>query len=1407
MNNERMQLTYLDVFNNLNAKNIYASGVNTNQLDLNSIDVLSISGVDVSIISGNVTLTNRPTVNGLGVVLSGEINPIIVNTGSLLNDKINSLSGYVNSQDIIFSGQTASTGSRLDNKINSLSGYVNYQDTIFSGQTFNTGSRLDNKINALSGYVTGITGTFGTLPANLALTGSVLNDKINSLSGYLNSQDNIFSGQTFNTGSRLDTKINSLSGYLNSLSSNIVFTTGNQAISGNKTFRDTLSVSSISGISGSTSININAIDNAQEIFGGNYLGGGINLTAGSGNFIGGSINLFAGSSVTTPYNGNIGIFGNVGINNNNESTRSIAIYKTGALATALNVWIQQSSVDVNNLLTVSGNPVLTGLSTLYATSSNLVLSGSTLDNKINSLSGASVLTFGNQNIFGTKSFISNTFFDKDITVTGNIRATGTAYFNDNLNVVNTLNVSGNLNIGGNLTASNVVLTRGRQTISGVKTLANNLSLNAYTGNGYDNTNLDYRLNIGGDTNENIGILIDAYGTNPAQILMRRARGIPTGLSGVLKDDVLFNLQARGYVSGLNAYSSNSRAAIRLLAAEDWVARDGYTGQGTYVSFRTTNVGSGLSMEKVIINTSGLNVLNGNIYISGNPVLTGSLGLYATSDNLLLTGSTLDNKINSLSGYVSGISLGGLLPNSIVYNTGNQIISGNKTFINSGVFSLSGVIPLSLPNNPLSVVGSGNSYIQLNIQNRATGTTATADLVITANNGTDSANYINLGINNSGYNDPTFSNGSAYDGYLFINGGSLDIGTQSPNTTIEFHVGGTTADKSIAKINSSGFNIVNNLQVQGTGIFNALDLSNISEFNFSGTNINLINGNVNISGGTLYISGNPVLTGSVQLGSYATSANLASTGSILDNKINSLSGYVDSKSITLPITIVYTTGDQIISGNKTFLNSVAVSGTGNFNAIKVSSIDKLFLSGIDIAITGNSSVNVYNAIYISGNPVLTGVIPSTQTLTNVVYTTGDQIVSGNKTFINNINISGTGNFNAVKVSSIDKLFLSGVDVVITGNSSINVYNAIYISGNPVLTGSTQLGSYATLANLVLTGSILDNKINSLSGYVTGITGTFGTLPANLYSTGSTLDAKINSLSGFLNNNVVYITGSQSIYGNKTFFDSGIFSSLGVPAVSLLNNPLSVVGSGNSYVQLNIQNRATGTNATADLVITANNGTDNTNYINLGINNSGYNDPAFSNGSGLDGYLFVNGGSLDIGTQTPNTNLEFHIGGTTANRAIARIDASGMNMVSGTYRVNNVPYNTFLINFLSSNANLSAGANYISNVGAGYSPTFTDRLIPMFENCTARKASISLLNSGPGTNLVGATGYFINTSTNPPQTGIINSAITALVGSNQYTYTGAFATPINVSFGDNVVCAIFSSGATSNVRTSASIYCYN
>ena len=232
----------------------------------------------------------------------------------------------------------------------------------------------------------------------------------------------------------------------------------------------------------------------------------------------------------------------------------------------------------------------------------------------------------------------------------------------------------------------------------------------------------------------------------------------------------------------------SGAVQNVIASNQYeITYGGGTGININDVGQITISGTDIYLIDSVFNVSGTGVFNALDLNNIDTLSLSGVDISITSGNVFLT--------NPLSA-----------PN-LVYNTGNQTISGVKTFANSGIFSLSGAAPLGLPNNPLSIVGSGNTYLQLNIQNRATGAFASADLVITANNGTDSTNYINLGINNSGYNDPTFTNGSGLDGYLFIDGGNLDIGTRTAGRAIEFHAGGTTAGSTIARITSSGVNIV------------------------------------------------------------------------------------------------------------------------------------------------------------------------------------------------------------------------------------------------------------------------------------------------------------------------------------------------------------------------------------------------------------------------------------------------------------------------------------------------------------------------------------------------------------------------------------------------------------------------
>lgn len=87
----------------------------------------------------------------------------------------------------------------------------------------------------------------------------------------------------------------------------------------------------------------------------------------------------------------------------------------------------------------------------------------------------------------------------------------------------------------------------------------------------------------------------------------------------------------------------------------------------------------------------------------------------------------------------------------------------------------------------------NSYSQVNSSNKHNGTSSSSDWVATADTGTDSTNYIDMGINSSTYSDSAYTIGGALSAYLYSNGNApLTIGTQSnhASASIIFHTGGT-----------------------------------------------------------------------------------------------------------------------------------------------------------------------------------------------------------------------------------------------------------------------------------------------------------------------------------------------------------------------------------------------------------------------------------------------------------------------------------------------------------------------------------------------------------------------------------------------------------------------------------------
>lgn len=568
------------------------------------------------------------------------------------------------------------------------------------------------------------------------------------------------------------------------------------------------------------------------------------------------------------------------------------------------------------------------------------------------------------------------------------------------------------------------------------------------------------------------------------------------------------------------------------------------------------------------------------------------------------------RYDSLSGIWFNDTINSVLPNSIVYTTGDQTISGIKTF------------------NVFPIV-SGNKLI--------------------------------TGVDLNAY--ATVAN-------LFATGSNLDnkINSLSGVSVLTF------GDQNIY----GNKNFSNNLVVSGSAVFNTIDLNNVDNLSISGVDVLITNGNINLTNRPTVNGTGIVLSGELE-------GMIINSGSLLNNKINSLSG-----------SAVLTYGNQNVYGIKNFYGGIVVTGDGStnggyslvaknsaginglqfnpaqeggagnlyFNAGTTSRLYNVGDSTLEFYINSNQyrvansfiigngsdipdhTVSVINRygyfgigsgfsnplerfhvsggnlrvdgkILLSGNPVLTGVDLSSYATKSeinslsgqVVFTTGNQIISGIKTFVDNTVFGDP--------SQGDFLVISGNTFTIYGSG--NFTNGLFVSGVPVLTGSTNW--YATSVNLASTGLILDNKINSLSGVS------------------------------------VLTFGNQTINGIKTFVSTGVFGASNINYTPLLSNPLSVVGSGNTFVQLNIQNFAIGNAASSDLVLTSNAGTDDSFYIDLGINNSGYNQAAYDIGSSGDGYLYVHGGNLTIGTQSPNRIIKFHTDGTTFQNQIAEINSTG------------------------------------------------------------------------------------------------------------------------------------------------------
>jgi hypothetical protein len=170
-----------------------------------------------------------------------------------------------------------------------------------------------------------------------------------------------------------------------------------------------------------------------------------------------------------------------------------------------------------------------------------------------------------------------------------------------------------------------------------------------------------------------------------------------------------------------------------------------------------------------------------------------------------------------------------------------------------------------------------------------------------------------------------------------------------------------------------------------------------------------------------------------------------------------------------------------------------------------------------------------------------------------------------------------------------------------------------------------------------------------------------------------------------------TLAQGLYSNEIL-------NVGNNQVTLPNTIAQFSLAGGSYIQTNLVNLDNG--GTADIVVTANTGTDSTYFIDMGYANANVTPGLEFNNLGtalypLDGYIYAqgngvgnaraNGGNLIVGTTSTGTEVKFIAGGYNSGNIVATMTADGFKLVNGhpIYFTDGTTQNTAAASFAYSN----------------------------------------------------------------------------------------------------------------------------
>ena len=433
-------------------------------------------------------------------------------------------------------------------------------------------------------------------------------------------------------------------------------------------------------------------------------------------------------------------------------------------------------------------------------------------------------------------------------------------------------------------------------------------------------------------------------------------------------------------------------------------------------------------------------------------------------------------------------------NMVFNNTTGQITIGNSTVNVQLGFTGSA-------NSLAHFHGNQNAYVQVIMNNVNNGTRSSSDFIAENDLGTETENFVDLGINSSTYNDAAFSAMGAGDSYLYAANNDLAIGTADAGQ-LKFFTGGTTSAQIRATIDAGGNvgigNTAPNAKLQVTGTANISGLTTI--------NANLVLGAAVSANGSTGSAGHVLKSGATGnvYWEAAASGVAGSNAQVQFNANGSLAGdsgfTFDGVTDTLSVAGAVNIGANVIANTTMFfVGNSTVNSTLTASLLQVSnSTSTANLTALDLKI-GTTTVNSTQITATLFSGALTGsyanISGQVNTATLYAATSANiaSVVQANSLGIFTTAIANAQNFTAgagFGAASVGATVNSGT-IGISSNTTVNasvlssLVQVANSTGNVQHTATSILAQTNTTVNATMTAALLQVSNATATSNLTAI----------------------------------------------------------------------------------------------------------------------------------------------------------------------------------------------------------------------------------------------------------------------------------------------------------------------------------